>query len=81
MFDFAQVFTWLVTVVCLAGTILNVKRCPWCFVLWIIGNVAWAAFDLFSGLYSRMVLDIVQLGLAVWGLVEWSANDNVRCVR
>lgn len=64
-------FTWMVTAVCLLGTAFNVKKMRVCFVLWIVGNVLWMLYDMKSGLYSRMVLDIVQLGFAIWGLIEW----------
>ena len=66
-----HLFTWTVTAVCLAGTILNVKKNIICFYLWSAGNVAWLTFDLWSGVYSRAVLDAVQLSFAVWGIYEW----------
>ena len=69
-------FTWCVTAVCLAGTVLNVKKRRECFMLWIVGNVAWMAYDLCCGLYSRAVLDIVQLAFAVWGLIEWKEEKR-----
>ena len=64
-------FTWAVTAVCLLGTVLNVKKRTECFYLWTAGNIAWMAYDLRCGLYSRAVLDLVQLALAVWGAIEW----------
>lgn len=75
MFEPGRIFTWAVTAICLAGTVLNVKRSRWCFVLWIAGNIAWMIYDVRSGLYSRAVLDLVQLGFAVWGLVEWTKKE------
>lgn len=71
MSDAVQIFTWTVTAICLAGTVLNVKKNRWCFVLWIFGNVAWLLYDAHSGLYSRAMLDVVQLAFAIWGLIEW----------
>lgn len=68
-------FTWSVTALCLAGTVLNVKKRRECFFLWIVGNIAWLAFDAWSGLYSRAVLDLVQLILAIWGVVEWKKSS------
>lgn len=68
MFD---TIAWTTTTLCLAGTVLNVKKMWMCFVLWTIGNVLWLCLDLSMGLYSRALLDIVQLGFAVWGLIEW----------
>ena len=34
------VFTWIITFVSLAGTVLNVRKNILCFYLWAIGNVA-----------------------------------------
>lgn len=67
-----EVFTWGTTMLCLLGTVLNVKKSVACFYLWTVGNILWLAFDLMQGLYSRAVLDTVQLVLAIWGIRCWS---------
>lgn len=69
-----EVFTWFTTALCLLGTVLNVKKMVACFYLWTVGNVMWLAFDLMQGLYSRAVLDTVQLILALWGIKCWSRH-------
>ena len=66
--------TWLITAVCLIGTLLNVKKNVLCFYLWAVGNIAWLVYDLLTGLYSRAMLDLIQLGFALWGIWEWSRN-------
>lgn len=66
--------TWLITAVCLTGTLLNVKKNVLCFYLWAVGNIAWLVYDLLTGLYSRAMLDLIQLGFALWGIWEWSRN-------
>lgn len=63
--------TWVVTTVCLIGTVLNCKKKVACFYFWIVGNILWLAYDIYSGLYSRAVLDFVQLILGIYGLYEW----------
>lgn len=69
--------TWVITIICLAGTILNIKKNVICFWLWSFGNIAWLIFDCTAGLYSRAVLDAVQLGFAIWGIVAWSKKQPV----
>ena len=64
--------TWALTAVSLAGTVLNVKKIKYCFYLWTAANILWLIYDLYIGLYSRAVLDAVQLGMAVWGIVAWN---------
>jgi nicotinamide riboside transporter PnuC len=68
---FILIYGWVVTAICLVGTILNVKKIKFCFILWTIGNFLWLMMDLYNHLYSRSLLDIVQLILAVWGYIVW----------
>ena len=72
----ADIIGWLVTAVCLAGTVLNVKKVRWCFHLWAVGNIAWLGFDVASGLFSRAVLDTVHLAFAIWGIFAWRKDET-----
>ncbi len=67
-------FTWIITFVCLAGTVLNVRKNILCFYLWAVGNIACLGFDFASGLFSRAVLDTVHLAFAIWGIFAWREN-------
>ena len=69
-----QIISWITTAICLLGTILNVKKLNACFYLWLIGNILWLCIDIYNGLWSRAILDIVQGVLAVWGIIEWRNN-------
>ncbi|MEE0897546.1 MAG: nicotinamide mononucleotide transporter [Acutalibacteraceae bacterium] len=69
-----QIISWITTAICLLGTILNVKKLNDCFYLWLIGNILWLCIDIYNGLWSRAILDIVQGVLAVWGIIEWRKN-------
>lgn len=68
------IISWITTAICLFGTILNVKKLNTCFYLWLIGNILWLCIDIYNGLWSRAILDIVQGVLAVWGIIEWRNN-------
>ena len=70
--------TWAATVVCLTGTVLNVKMNILCFYLWCLGNILWLTYDYSMGLYNRATLDLVQLCFAVWGIIEWSKPNKER---
>ena len=63
-------YCWIATAICLAGTVINVKRVNWCFLFWIVGEIMWVAFDVRQSLMSRTILDLVGLALAVWGAWE-----------
>ena len=74
-----MMLTWAITAVSLLGTILNVKKDISCFYLWTVANISWGIFDVSSGLYSRALLDAVQLGFAIWGICEWRRKDEKQC--
>ena len=74
--DTMSAICWAVTAVCLAGTVLNVRKNRACFWLWSLGNVAWLAIDLRNDLWSRCVLDLVQLALALWGAYAWRESES-----
>ena len=70
-----QLISWITTVICLTGTVLNVRKIRSCFLLWLIGNILWLCVDIYNGLWSRAVLDIVQGILALWGIIEWKKES------
>lgn len=73
---FLLIYGWIVTAICLIGTVLNVKKVQFCFVLWTIGNFLWLILDLYNKVYSRSLLDIIQLVLAIWGYVAWKKENK-----
>ena len=68
--------TWILTAACLTGTVLNVKKIKYCFHIWTVANILWLAYDIYTGLYSRAVLDAVQLGFAIWGIIAWNKKKE-----
>lgn len=67
---------WLVTMLSLSGNVLNIKKKRSGFVVWVIANALWLAYDIYTGLYSRAMLDIVQTVFCVWGIIEWKDKEE-----
>lgn len=70
MFD----FTWLITIASIVGTVANIYKKQWCFIIWLITNSAWIVIDFVSGMYSQAALFAVYVCLAVWGLIQWNRS-------
>jgi nicotinamide riboside transporter PnuC len=71
-------WTICVTIASLIGTIANIYKKQWCFIIWLFTNSFWCVYDFLNGLYSQSLLFLVYTGLAVWGLIKWrrkSKND------
>ena len=71
-----MIYTVITTLICLIGTALNVKKLKICFYFWAVGNMLWLIYDILSGLYTRAVLDVVQLIFSILGAVEWSKGEK-----
>lgn len=61
-------FCWIATVICIVGTIVNIKRINWCFYCWLVGEIMWLAFDLSSEYNHRAILDAIGVVLAIIGI-------------
>lgn len=68
--------TWLLTAISLLGNWLNCRKVRACFVLWITCNLGWTWIDITGGVYSRAILDVVQIGFSVYGLWKWGEGSD-----
>lgn len=62
---------WFVTAASLIGTISNIFKRWWCFVIWLGTNAAWAFYDFHIGAFAQSALGAVYVGLAVAGIIKW----------
>lgn len=67
-------WTILVTIVSLIGTIANIYKKRWCFIIWLFTNATWCIYDFYKGLYSQSLLFLVYTGLSIWGLKQWKKD-------
>lgn len=67
---------WIVTILSLTGNALNIKKKLSSFIVWVVANIMWLAYDLCTGLYSRAVLDTVQTIFCIWGIIEWNKKEE-----
>lgn len=66
-----EVCMWLVTLFSIIGTIANIHHKRYCFAIWLICNVLWAAYDIHKQAYPQAVLMAIYAVLAVWGWIRW----------
>jgi nicotinamide riboside transporter PnuC len=74
-------FDWsiLITIASIIGTVANIYKKRWCFVIWLFTNGFWCIYDLTIGAYSQAILFAIYFGLAIHGLIKWrkdSAGDR-----
>jgi len=64
-------WTILVTIASLVGTVANIYKKQWCFIIWLATNAIWCGYDFYKGLYSQSILFFIYFLLAIWGLRQW----------
>ena len=69
-------WTWGIVVFSIVGTIANIKKKRWCFIVWLFTNSAWLAYSIMTEQYSRAILDAIYLCFAVHGLIQWTLDDK-----
>ena len=47
---------WAITILSIAGVILNIYQNRWGFIFWMITNAAWAVIDFYKGIPQQTVL-------------------------
>lgn len=62
---------WGVTVASIIGTVANIYKLQWCFVVWLATNSVWCVYDFYIGAYPQAALFAVYVLLAIWGILEW----------
>jgi nicotinamide riboside transporter PnuC len=67
---------WIVTIFAIIGTILNIKKKPICFVIWLCTNTLWCVYDFSIKSYAQSALFLVYVVLAIWGIYEWRNKER-----
>jgi Nicotinamide mononucleotide transporter. len=70
-------YTIIITIVSLIGTIANIYKKSWCFLIWLFTNGFWCAYDAYIGQYPQAILFGIYFILAIVGLVKWRRAKEV----
>ena len=65
-----------VTVVAVAGAVLNNHRRRECFLAWMASNAASAGLHIAAGMIALACRDLIFLGLAVDGWRRWGRKEK-----
>ncbi len=73
--------TWLLAVVSLVGTYLNIKKQKICFVIWGFTNALWVLYDASIGAIAQAALMFSYFVLAVHGFYEWRKGTKTSYIK
>ena len=67
---------WVVTIASIIGTVANVYKKSWCFIVWASTNFMWVVYNIHKEIYAQAALWVVYFGLSVWGWCKWKKSDT-----
>ena len=67
---------WFITLIALAGVVLNVRRKWQGFLFWLISNAWWFGHNLKIGEYAQAVLFGFFWGLSIYGIYSWKRKES-----
>ncbi len=71
-----EVLYWGTAAASLVAVCLNIKQRAVCFAIWAVTNATWAVVDYLHGIHAQAALQLVYLGLSVYGLVKWRSREG-----
>jgi hypothetical protein len=73
--------TWLLAIVSLVGTYLNIKKQKACFIIWGLTNALWVLYDFSIGAIAQAALMLCYFVLAVHGFYEWKKGTTTSYIK
>lgn len=62
---------WILTVLSIAGVVMNAHRMRACFAVWMVTNTGWIVYNIRIAAWEPAALFAVYLALAVYGWFRW----------
>ena len=58
----------------LVGIWLNVRKCRWCFVVWLGSNALWAGWGAWQAAWGLVIAQATFAAFGVWGFLRWGRD-------
>lgn len=66
-----QSFGWLLTIIMIIGAILNARKIRSGFIFWIISNVGWVFYNIYTKTYEQIPAWVVLTVVTSYGWYNW----------
>ena len=66
---------WILSAGTITGAILNAFHNKWGFIIWIVVNMGWIAFNLHTNTVSQIPVWVALTVISVVGFINWHRGD------
>ena len=70
------IFTWIVTLICVIGVIINAQKKIQGFYWWMVGNACWIIINLYNGVWAAAALFTFYFCMCFYGLYMWKKDER-----
>ena len=67
---------WILSFGTITGALLNAFYNKWGFIIWIVTNFGWIAFNIHTGTISQIPVWVVLTLISVWGFIIWNKEEK-----
>ena len=72
---------WFNTIFAIFGTYLNAKQIRSGFIIWMLTNAVFMAYNIYMSSYAQATLFGVYFGLALFGWINWGKQPKEEPVK
>lgn len=66
-----HIIEWSATALSIFGAVLNANKLIAGFYVWSIANILWLSFSWKHKHWGLFVMNIIFLGINIWGIINW----------
>ncbi|HRZ18556.1 MAG TPA: nicotinamide mononucleotide transporter [Methanofastidiosum sp.] len=71
-----EIINWIFVGIGMVGTVLNIFKNKWCFIIWGISNTAFIIINIYREIYSMALFFFIGLLTCFWGLYQWIKDER-----
>lgn len=75
------ILSWVMSIIALAGTVLNAERNIYGFVFWLVSNLYMTIRFAYIGEHAQALLFLIYTILAIRGMFSWKQKENQKGYR
>jgi len=70
--------TWFIMIISMTGTVFNLMKLKWCFVIGLFINSFWIYWNFSIKEYPLAIWFIMLFGTSIFGLIKWHKEENIQ---
>lgn len=71
-----DIISWIMTGITVIGTVLNSYQKKSGFIFWLISNIFWIGFNIWSESYAQAAVYVFNSCMCIIGIRQWKKHES-----